>query len=32
MDIAAALLGFTSSTVSGNVRTLALGIYEEVNQ
>jgi hypothetical protein len=32
MDIAAALLGFTSSTVSGNIRTLALGIYEEVNQ
>ncbi|MFN3357127.1 MAG: NAD synthetase [Pseudomonas sp.] len=32
MDIAAALLGFTGSAASGNVRTLALGIYEEVDQ
>ncbi|TFY84451.1 NAD synthetase [Pseudomonas kairouanensis] len=32
LDVAAASLSFTSSTVSGNTRTLALGIYEEVSR
>ncbi|MFL1502551.1 NAD synthetase [Pseudomonas sp. O64] len=32
MDAAAASLSLTSSTISGNVRTLALGVYEEINQ
>ena len=32
MDAAAASLGLTSSAISGNVRTLALGVYEEINQ
>lgn len=32
LDVAAASLSFTSSASSGNVRTLALGIYEEVSQ
>ncbi|MDQ0669206.1 hypothetical protein [Pseudomonas sp. W2I6] len=31
-DALAATLGFTSSAVSGNVKTLAIGIYEEVSQ
>ncbi|WP_087692552.1 NAD synthetase [Pseudomonas sp. PE-S1G-1] len=31
-DALAATLGFTSSAVSGNVTTLAIGIYEEVSQ
>ena len=32
LDVAGASLSFTSSVISGNVRTLALGIYEEVSQ
>lgn len=31
-DALAATLGFTSSAMSGNVKTLAIGIYEEVSQ
>lgn len=31
-DALAATLGFTSSALSGNVKTLAIGIYEEVSQ
>ena len=32
LDTVAASLSFTSSAISGNIRTLALGIYEEVSQ
>lgn len=32
MDVLAASLSFTSSATSGNVRTLAMGIYEELSQ
>ncbi|MFB3303966.1 NAD synthetase [Pseudomonas sp. AMR01] len=32
MDVAAASLSFTSSAANGNVRALAIGIYEEVIQ
>lgn len=32
MDAAATSLSLTSSAITGNVRTLALGVYEEINQ
>jgi hypothetical protein len=32
MDVLAATLSFTSSATNGNVRTLAIGIYEELSQ
>ncbi len=32
IDVVAASMSFTSSAMSGNVKTLALGLYEEVNQ
>ena len=31
MDVLAASLSFTSSATNGNLKTLAVGVYEEVN-
>jgi hypothetical protein len=31
-DALAATLGFASSSMPGNIKTLAIGIYEETNQ